>query len=158
MLCSLIKFNLRSKLDKIVSNIITISMEKEVTQVTPYLCNNIMHSFDICLFVWVFCPNGEFFTHMETSTTSAANFNLYSALMGIEQLGLLRVQHLMWHGISLTNDHLRGLTHERLEVDQVFRLSSCSLLIFRSHEQKSRSNYCSLYKWIPLNLFWSLCL
>ena len=95
MLCSLIKFNLRSKLDKIASNIITISMEKEVTQVIPYLCNNIMHSFDICLFVWVFCPNGEFFTHMETSTTSAANFNLYLALMGMEQLGLLRVQHLL---------------------------------------------------------------
>ena len=35
--------------------------------------------------------------------------------------------------------------------------SRCSVLIFRSHGQRSQSNCCSLYKLYPLNEFWPLC-
>ena len=39
----------------------------------------------------------------------AANFDLCSALMAIEQWGFLNVQHLQWHRTSVYNGHLRGL-------------------------------------------------
>ena len=38
----------------------------------------------------------------------AANFDLCSALMGIEQWGFFSVPHLMWHGTSVSNGHLLG--------------------------------------------------
>ena len=38
----------------------------------------------------------------------AANFDLYSALMAIEQWGFFSVPHLLWHGASIYNGHLRG--------------------------------------------------
>ena len=51
--------------------------------------------------------------------------------MAIEQLGFFSDPHRMWHGVSLYNGHLRGLTHERLEVEQVFRLSGYFLIGFQ---------------------------
>ena len=53
--------------------------------------------FFVCLFM-VFRPTREFFTDMETSPFPAANFDLRSANVAIEQ----------W-GASVYNDHLRGL-------------------------------------------------
>ena len=42
----------------------------------------------------------------------AANFDLCSALMAIEQWGFFSVPHLLWHGASVYNGHLRGtITH-----------------------------------------------
>ena len=38
----------------------------------------------------------------------ATNFDLCSALMAIEQWGIFNVPHLLWHGQTLFNDHLRG--------------------------------------------------
>ena len=38
----------------------------------------------------------------------AANFDLWSALMAIEQWGFFSVPHLLWHGVSIYNGHLRG--------------------------------------------------
>ena len=38
----------------------------------------------------------------------AANFDLYSALMAIEQWGFFCVPHLLWLGASVYNGHLRG--------------------------------------------------
>ena len=52
-----------------------------------------------------------------------ANFDLSSALIAIEQLGFLNsVPHLLWHGASVYNGHLRGPVTlipvaERLVVD-----------------------------------------
>ena len=37
-----------------------------------------------------------------------SNFDLCSALMAIEQWGFLSVPHLLWHGASVYNGHLRG--------------------------------------------------
>ena len=62
----------------------------------------------------------------------AANFDLCSALMAIEQWGFFCVPHLLWLGASVYNDHLRGsvtLTPfaERLTVElslPVFQLGS----------------------------------
>ena len=38
----------------------------------------------------------------------AANFDLCSALMAMEQWGFFSVSHLLWHGASVYNGHLRG--------------------------------------------------
>ena len=38
----------------------------------------------------------------------AANFDLCSALMAIEQLGFFSVPHLLWHGASVFNSHVHG--------------------------------------------------
>ena len=38
----------------------------------------------------------------------AANYDLCSALMAIEQWGFFSVSHLLWHGASVYNGHLRG--------------------------------------------------
>ena len=38
----------------------------------------------------------------------AANFDLCSALMAIEQWGFFSLPHLLWHGASVYNGHLRG--------------------------------------------------
>ena len=38
----------------------------------------------------------------------AANFDLWSALMAIEQWGFLSESHLLWQGSSVYNGHLRG--------------------------------------------------
>ena len=38
----------------------------------------------------------------------AANFDLCSALMAIEQWGFFSVLHLLWHGASVYDGHLRG--------------------------------------------------
>ena len=63
----------------------------------------------ICLFVWVFRPAREFFTHMKHHYQwRAANFDLRSALMTIKQWGFFCVPHLLWHGASVYNGHLRG--------------------------------------------------
>ena len=42
----------------------------------------------------------------------AAHFDPCSALMTIEQWGFLSVTHLLWHGASVYNGHLRGSTHD----------------------------------------------
>ena len=42
----------------------------------------------------------------------AANFEICSALMAIEQWGFFSVPHLLWHWASIYNGHLRGpVTH-----------------------------------------------
>ena len=49
-----------------------------------------------------------------------ANVDLCSALMTIEQWGFFSVPHLLWHGVSVYNGHLRGLVTpvaERLAVE-----------------------------------------
>ena len=38
----------------------------------------------------------------------ASYFELYSALVVIEQGGFLSVSHLLWHGVSIYNGYLRG--------------------------------------------------
>ena len=66
----------------------------------------------ICLFV-CFCglyrPTSEFVIHLETSCRrKAANLDLSSALNAIEQWGFFTMPHLLWHGPTVYNGHLRG--------------------------------------------------
>ena len=65
----------------------------------------------ICLFVCLFvCSHSRIFTHMETSPYQwrAANFDLYSTLMAIEQWGIFNVPHLLWYEAPVYNGHLPG--------------------------------------------------
>ena len=61
----------------------------------PIFINQYMYMF--CLF-GVYHPTREFYTNIETS----ANFDLRWTLM------LFSVPHLLWHGTSVYNSHLRG--------------------------------------------------
>ena len=65
----------------------------------------------VCLFVCLFGvyhPTREFFTHH--CRWRAPNSGLCSALMAIEQWGFFNVPHLLRHGPTVYNGHLRG-TH-----------------------------------------------
>ena len=68
-----------------------------------------MHVF--CLFVWSFfvpLENLSLMWRCHDCQWRAANFDLCSALMAIEQWGFFCVPHLLWHGESVYNGHLRG--------------------------------------------------
>ena len=69
----------------------------------------------LCLFIylyWVFFrPTREFFTHVKTSTLSVKGCKFWpnSTIMAIEQWRFFSVSHhLLWHGSSVYNGHLRG--------------------------------------------------
>ena len=106
----------------------------------------------ICL-CGVYRPTREFFTHMETSPlpVKGCKFDLYSALMAFEQWGLFNVSHLLCHGSTLYNDHLRGpvtLTPvaERLAVE-------LSLPVFTTHVCRDRGSNLDLPHASPC--FWT---
>ena len=68
----------------------------------------------VCLFVWGFVFHSRnFHSHGDvTITDGASNSDLYSAIMAIEQWGVLSVPYLLWHGSSVYNGHVRGpVTH-----------------------------------------------
>ena len=61
------------------------------------------------LFVWSFSSNQNFslIWRRHHCRWRAANIDLCSALMAIEQWGFFSVPHLLWHGASVYNGHLR---------------------------------------------------
>ena len=61
------------------------------------------------LFVWSFClENFSLILRRHHCRWRAANFNLCSSLMVFEQWGFFSMPHLLWHGSSVYNGHLRG--------------------------------------------------
>ena len=70
----------------------------------------------VCLYIWffgggVYRPIRKFFTHIETSPLPVKGCKFWpicSTLMAIEQWGFFSVLHLLWHGASVYNGHLRG--------------------------------------------------
>ena len=86
-----------------ISNIFYVQKQQGLTN---------MHLLFICLFVCLFGgfrPTWEFFTHMESSPlpVKGCKFYLCFALMAIEQWGFFNMPHLLWHGASVYNGHLR---------------------------------------------------
>ena len=63
----------------------------------------------VCLFVW-YRSTREYslIWRRHHFRWRAENFDLSSALMAIEQWGFFNVPHLIWHGASVYNSHLRG--------------------------------------------------
>ena len=63
----------------------------------------------LCLIVWGFAPleNVSLIWRRRHYRWSTTNVNLCPALMVIEQLGILNVPHLLWHGRTLYNGHLQ---------------------------------------------------
>ena len=71
----------------------------------------IPHLLNVCLFVRDFIVTLDNFSliwRRHHHRWWAANFDLCSALMAIEQWGIFNVQHPLWHGPSVYNGHLRG--------------------------------------------------
>ena len=96
------------------------------------------------LIVCFFCPTREFFTQRKKSPLprwNAANFDLWSALMAIEQWGFFSAPHLLWHGTSVNNGHLREpvtLTpaSERLAVE--LSLPVCTTWVCRGWDSNTQ--------------------
>ena len=61
----------------------------------------------------------------------AANFDLCSALVTIEQWGFLSVTHLLWHGASVYNGHLRGSTHDTHTYCRAFSIGAVTTCFLR---------------------------
>ena len=62
----------------------------------------------VCFEFVVPLQNFSFFWRCHHCRWKAANFDLCSALMAIEQWGFFSVPHLLWHQVSFYNGHLRG--------------------------------------------------
>ena len=110
----------------------------------------------VCLFGFI-RPTWECFTHMEMSPlqVKAANFGLCSAVMTIEQWGLFIVPHLMWHGVSVYNGHLR----RRVTLTRIAELLAVelSLPVFTTNrcpgwDSNTQASACciGLYSWFSL--------
>ena len=65
-----------------------------------------------CLFVWGVSSHSRIYHTYEDFTIAGeglhANFDLCSVLMAIEPWGFFSVPHLLWHGASVYDGHLRG--------------------------------------------------
>ena len=75
--------------------------------------NLIPHPLIVCLFICLFGgnrPTLQFFTHMGTSLLSVKVCNFLPVLgtHGHWAVGFFSVLHLLWHGDSVYNGHLRG--------------------------------------------------
>ena len=65
----------------------------------------------LCLFaLGFFPPTRDFFTRMETSPLPVKGCKFWPMLdtHGHEQWGFFSVPHILWHGASVYNGHLRG--------------------------------------------------
>ena len=87
------------------------------------LCNSVMSSLNffflfwyssirncllVCLGFYVTVEKFQIISRRHHCRWRAANIDLCSALMAIEQWGFFSVPHLLWHGASVYNGHLRG--------------------------------------------------
>ena len=85
---------------------------------------------NICLFVFCCSKIFSLIWRHHHYCCRAANFYLFSALMAIEQWRFFSVPHLLWHGASVYNGHIREPWHspiaERLAVE-------LSLLVFTTY-------------------------
>ena len=85
----------------------------------------------VCLFVWSFSYNSRIFYSFGDVTIAGEGLQIltYSlAIMAIEQWGFFSMPHLLWHGTSVYNGHLRGpVTHLLLSVWQW----SCHIVFLR---------------------------
>ena len=61
----------------------------------------------------------------------AANFDIFSALMAIEQGGFFSVPHLQWHGTSVYRVHFEGTWHTPIAERSLPVLVTLSLLRLR---------------------------
>ena len=75
--------------------------------VQPYLNSTFLF---VCLFAWVFFSSHSRIFHSYGKSqlpVKGFRFDLYSTFMAIEQWGFISMPHLLWHGSSVKNDHLR---------------------------------------------------
>ena len=89
-------------------------------------------------YIWFVCL--EFFVPLENFSLNwrhhhcrwrAANFDLYSAFMAIEQWGFLSVSHLLWHWASIYNGHPKDPWHSSSHLLPSVWQWSCHYLFLR---------------------------
>ena len=119
--------------------------------------SRIGHTYQICLLVWGLSSNSRISLILlrQHWRWRVAHFDLCLALMAIEQLGFFSVPHLLWHGASVYNIHLRRpmtLTHiaERLVVE-------LSLLVFTTYVCRCRDSNTQPSACEAKTLFVSFC-
>ena len=89
--------------------VITAKLSKEAHNSCPK--KSILRITALCLFVCCcYCPTPEFSLtwRRHHCRWRAANFDLCSALMAIEQWGFFNVPHLLQHGPTVYNGHHHG--------------------------------------------------
>ena len=109
---------------------------------------NLMYMF-VCMFVCL-----EFFVLLENCSLiwrrhhyrwRAANFDLCSALMAVEQWGFFSVPHLLWHRASVYNGHLRGPVS--LTSNAQRSAVELSLPVFKTGLSRLEFEYLTLRMW-----------
>ena len=73
-----------------------------------YICSFLIVQKKMFVSFWVTSLSRIFHPYGDVTKWRVANYDLYSALMAIEQWGFLSVPHLLWHRASVCNGHLRG--------------------------------------------------
>ena len=72
------------------------------TEYQPFKC------LFVCLGLYIPLENFSLIWRQHHYRWRAVNFYLHSTLVAIEQWGFFSVPHLLWHGASVHNGHLRG--------------------------------------------------
>ena len=70
--------------------------------------STILNCLLVCMGFYVTVEKFQIISRRHHCRWRAANIDLCSALMTIEQWGFFSVPHLLWHGASVYNGHLRG--------------------------------------------------
>ena len=111
----------------------------------------------VCLFVCLFIVSLEHFSLIwrpHHYRWGAANFDLCSALMAIEQWRFLSVPQLLWHGASFYKGHLRG----PLTITPISRAFSSEAVTKGRWMRHSRKTLMTLEfsfpDWINVNQTW----
>ena len=97
----------------LIDKIDNISWNIKLKQISTLWDHTLIVHLFISLFVWGFPSHSRFF-HLFGRVTitgegwQTTSFDLYSALMAIEQWGFFNVPHLLWHKPSLYQGHLQG--------------------------------------------------
>ena len=98
----------------------------------------------MCLFCWVFVPleNFSLLWWRHHYRWRAANFDIYLALMVIAEWGFFSVPHLLRHGTSVYDGHLRGpmtltAVAKRLELSCHYLFNDLSRSVWDSNTQPS---------------------
>ena len=94
-LCSLIPIN-----TILQANDACFSLEASKRKIRPYYIYSSFVCFFVCLWFFVQSENFSLIWRRHNYWWKAANFDLCSALIAIEQWRFFSVPHLLWHGAS----------------------------------------------------------
>ena len=123
---------------------------RNISWFSPFFIHGFFYCLFVCLEFLVPLENFSLVWRRHHCQWRAANFDLCSALMAIEQWGFFSLPHLLWHGTTVYNGRLRGpvtLTFGRWAVTTCFNDLGLKRLGFehptyRLRGERSNPLYC----------------